>query len=289
MIEHYTYASPKKGPHVLFFGAVHGNEVCGPKGIRKYMALLKAGRIALSRGSITFVPVCNPRAYEAGIRQTEENLNRVFIPTKKPRSYEARLANELCPLIDQSDILVDLHSISSEGKPFVFLDRKTPDTEKLATSLQLPFTITGWTELYESLGSTERTDDTVSYALSKGKTALTVECGTHTSPASVVVAFKTIEKTLGAYGMLHTSRSSKRSSHAIEVCMTRVFFRQEGEKLARKFKHLDRVRAGARLITRADGTALVAEHDGYVVMPTPLASIGEDWLYIGTAKPPHIQ
>ena len=71
------------------------------------------------RGSVTFVPVCNPLAYANGRRMGERNLNRRLRPAPRPQDYEDRIANVLCPLLAEHDVLLDLHSFRSPGQPFV--------------------------------------------------------------------------------------------------------------------------------------------------------------------------
>jgi hypothetical protein len=50
------------------------------------------------------------------------NLNRIFKKHSEPLLYEEKLANILCDYFEGVDVLLDLHSISSEGIPFAFQD-----------------------------------------------------------------------------------------------------------------------------------------------------------------------
>src|SRR5689334_11572446 len=109
-IERFTFNGPENGPKVLVFGAIHGDEHCGPVAIGKIMERIRAGSLVIQRGAVTFVPVCNPRAYKDKERAHKENLNRIFKKTEHPESYEAELANELCTLVDEHDAMLDIHS-----------------------------------------------------------------------------------------------------------------------------------------------------------------------------------
>ena len=59
-----SYHGLKPGPRLLVLGAVHGNEICGTRAITQILAELDSGKLAIERGSVTFVPVTNPLAYQ---------------------------------------------------------------------------------------------------------------------------------------------------------------------------------------------------------------------------------
>jgi predicted deacylase len=100
------------GPRLLVTGAVHGNEVCGTRAIRRLIDEFQNDQRQLLRGSLSLVPICNPLAYQKGQRSGDRNLNRRLRPTQDPREFEDHVANWLCPLMQQHDILLDLHSAS---------------------------------------------------------------------------------------------------------------------------------------------------------------------------------
>ncbi|HEX6362748.1 MAG TPA: succinylglutamate desuccinylase/aspartoacylase family protein, partial [Albitalea sp.] len=109
------------GPRLIVTGAVHGNETCGTLAIRRVLRDLEQGRLALAAGTVTFVPVTNPLAYERGQREGDRNLNRRLVATDTPREYEDHVANWLCPLLAQHDGLLDLHSFHTPGEPFAMV------------------------------------------------------------------------------------------------------------------------------------------------------------------------
>src|SRR5262245_64452979 len=109
------------GPRLIVLGAVHGNETCGTRAIERVLREHDAGAWRLSRGSVTFVPVANPLAYQRGQRMGERNLNRNLRPNGEPLDNEDRIANVLCPLLAEHDVLLDLHSFHSPGEPFAMI------------------------------------------------------------------------------------------------------------------------------------------------------------------------
>ncbi|MBC7728657.1 MAG: succinylglutamate desuccinylase/aspartoacylase family protein [Microbacteriaceae bacterium] len=116
-----AYAGLHPGVRLVVTGAVHGNETCGTRAIRRVMAELDAGALTIVRGAVTFVPVCNPLAFHHHRRAGDRNLNRALAPTSHPREYEDHVANWLCPLLAAHDGLLDLHSFQSAGQPFVMV------------------------------------------------------------------------------------------------------------------------------------------------------------------------
>ena len=272
----------KRGPAILVFGAIHGNETCGTQAIHKIMSHIESGSITLQKGSVTFVPVANPLAYACNKRYVKENLNRIFKPTRNPSSDEAHFANILCPLIDACDVFLDIHSITAEGQPFLYLDFPTPRNRAWSKVMPVRQAIVGWPELYRRMGLSHTARTTPDYAASKGKDALLIECGQHQDKNSPKIAYDAILSTLHHYKLVK-DRPKKRQMTSI--VMSAGFFRQSAtERHARKWQHLDRVKKGQALITRGNGSIIPAPHDGVVIMPKANAATGEDWLYFGKPK-----
>ena len=117
-----TYRALEAGPTLTVLGAVHGNERCGAETIRSLIAQIDQGVVAVTRGTLQLVPVVNPRAYAEGVRFVERNLNRQLYPKAEKRHYEDHIDPILCEVLDRTDVLLDLHSYTSQGGPFIFLD-----------------------------------------------------------------------------------------------------------------------------------------------------------------------
>ncbi len=122
-----NYTGQGSGPRLIVTGAVHGNETCGTKGIQRVMAEIDSGALAIVAGSVTFVPITNPLAYAKGVRSGDRNLNRNLFPNDHPQDFEDRIANWLCPLLGQHDVLLDLHSFNADSQPFVMVGPRNND------------------------------------------------------------------------------------------------------------------------------------------------------------------
>lgn len=282
-LETATFSSTHEGPKLLVLGAVHGNETCGTHAIRETIALLQNGALVLKKGSVTFVPVCNPKAYASGTRFVEKNLNRVICPHERPAVYEERLSAPLMRLIDGCEWLLDVHSFHSEGAAFVFQDTTNPKTEAFARCLGPSYVMTGWAEMYaQPKAACVMEGDTVGYAHAHGKTGAVIECGYHENPASIDIAKKAIRNALSFLGLVVIPDSFLEHQKTIYIRCTQFVVKEKPGKLAKDWKHFEPVRAGDIIGLYDDGTKEVAPHDGVILLPKKDALIGEEWVYYGT-------
>ena len=278
-IEIITFQADKPGTDLLIFGAIHGNEICGPQAIQKIVEAFRSGKLELLQGSVTFVPIANPAAYAQKCRYVDANLNRIFRPTKNPKSREAKLANILCPLVDRCDVLLDIHSTTAKGQPFIYLDFPSRNNRSLAKILGPKLAVVGWPQLYEKLGNDHLAFDTTGYAAGQGKDGILIECGQHDEAAAIKIAYTAILNTLRHYNLIEGTVPPIK---LIEAELYAAFFRQHAtDRLAKKWQHLDQVKKGDVLIFHHNGNITKAEQNSFIIMPKASAPVGDDWLYLG--------
>ena len=284
------------GPALIIMGAVHGNEVCGAHACAALMEDLDAGRLTLTRGRLTVVPVANPLAFARGTREGEGNLNRRFVPQPAPASNEARLAAQLAPLLGRHDALLDLHSFHTPGAPFAMvgpLDNagtrepfaRAAEEMALACALGAPRVVQGWLEVYDQAARArgEQPGDegigTNEYMRRCGGYAVTLECGLHTDAAAITVARRAID---GALAHLGVAALPAPAPFAGQVArLRRVVLREAaGDALARDWHSFAPVRTGELIARRASGAELRAPFDGCVLFPHPEAAVGEEFFYL---------
>jgi uncharacterized protein len=298
------------GLRLIVLGAVHGNEVCGTRAIERVLQELDSGAVRLARGSVTLVPTANPLAYQRGLRMGERNLNRNLRPRSDPVDNEDRIANVLCPLLAEHDVLLDLHSFHSPGEPFVMIGpgdntgtlepfAHARAEEALALRLGPRRIVEGWLETYATgvknrlqrtrANPGERaqmlsTDPsygvgTTEYMRSRGGYAITLECGQHADPQSPEVAYRAIRHTLAHLALVDEPAPPARSDYEL-LCLTEVTDRHHADdRFAREWSSYQVMTAGEVIGQRADGTALRAPDDGFIVFPNPNALPGNEWFY----------
>lgn len=289
-IEKHTFSadqqavSKKDGISILFFGAIHGDEPCGPTALKKLAGKFSTGELQVLNGSVTIIPVCNPKAFAGGVRYCEENLNRVFTHHPDPKTYEAKLANELALAVDQCDVLIDLHSTSSSSAPFVFLDYESDANRQLAMATGLSNVLAGWIELYEKIGKTDPKKpsyDTGHYAHEKGKVSVTVECGQHQSVSAERVAYRSAVNVLRYFGVIKGKTARVKTTEQKVFRLDRAYFADSaGDVLVKKWKNFEPVSRGQAIGQREGGVIVSALYDGYVVMPKQNSRAGDEWFYL---------
>jgi predicted deacylase len=309
-----TFTGAKPGPRFIVTGAVHGNETCGTQGIRRVLADLEACRFAIIAGTVTFVPVTNPLAYAKGDRSGERNLNRNLAPTAKPVDFEDRVANWLCPLLAQHEILLDLHSTRASNPAFAMLGPRDNDgtlqpfrhaarERALALRLGVHRFVDGWLDTYAKgverrmarVGTAAtraqvlNTDPkygvgTTEYMRSVGGCAITLECGQHEDPDSPEVAYAAIRRALAHLG-ISDEPAPPAVTDAEYLSLVDVIDRLDAnDAFAREWSSFNALAKGDLIATRADGTELRAPEDGFIVFPDHKALPGNEWFYLARPR-----
>lgn len=275
----WRFAGTAAGPRLLVLGAIHGNEKCGTEAIARLIVELETGIVSLTAGSLMCAPVCNAKAYAAHARFIDENLNRVIRRHEEPSSIEQDCANAVTALIDDCDVLLDLHSYSAGVKPFLFLDREDDAHRAYATALDIPYWVTGWNEAYAAAGDLND-GDTVSYAHARDKIAILVECGIHTDPAGGTVGYRSLRAALAHFGMMAPLNQTQTHTPRISR-LTQIVAKNRDGDFIRDWQHLDDVTKGDVIASYADGETVLAPHDGVVILPDRKAKPGNEWIYFG--------
>lgn len=286
MIKINEYNSIHEGPTLIVLGAIHGNEICGPKAIEKVVKKFDSQKLILSRGRVIFIPISNPIAYSKNKRYIAEDLNRVFAKTRKPKTYEQKLANILCNLIDRSDVLLDLHSTGAKGPPTVFLDFPTKANINFAKATGIDLAIVGWPKLYKNDKGLISHDTTI-YAHGKNKDCILLECGQHKNPDAPNVAEQAIICTLKHYKMIMALRDSisikPRKLKIIK--MSELFVKEnKNDSFSRLWKHLEIIKKGDVIGRRNSGKLIVSTGEQVMILPKYNPPVGKEWFYLGFYK-----
>jgi len=306
----HQYSGQLPGPRLIITGAVHGNETCGTQAIRRVLQQLDTGSLLIRRGSLTLVPVTNPLAYARGQRAGERNLNRNLFPQAAPQDFEDRIANWLCPLLAQHEVLLDLHSFNAHSEPFVMVGPRNNDgplepfrhqiaERALARRLGVRRFVDGWLRTYGA-GVQRRLREqsalqmelrygvgTTEYMRSTGGYALTLECGQHDDPQAPEVAYRAILNTLAFLGLIDAPAPEPIALTDMEaLSMAEVVDRQHADDhFTRPWASFDAVRAGEQIGVRADGSAELAAFDGRILFPDAAAGVNCEWYYLCRSNP----
>ena len=138
----WSFAADRAGPHVALSALVHGNELAGAAVLARWLE----GGLRPLRGRLTLM-LCNLDAFARFdpadptlSRYVDEDLNRVWDAAvlNGPRtSRELRRARALRPVLDEVDVLLDLHSMLWPSDPLL-LSGPPRKARPLALSLGIP-------------------------------------------------------------------------------------------------------------------------------------------------------
>ncbi len=302
----HRFVGLEPGPRLVVLGAVHGNETAGTHGIARVIDEIESGGIDIVRGSVTFLPVTNPLAFNHARRSGDRNLNRRLLPTAEPRDYEDRIAGVLCPLLAEHDVLLDLHSFRSPGQPFALRGpadndgtlepfARADEEARLAAHLGVTRVVDGWMDAYAT-GVARRREraltpgavhehpaygiGTTEYMRSVGGYAVTRECGQHEDSAGPGVAAHAIRQTLALLGLAELPLAPPAGPIECLTLAEVVDRHHEADRFVKTWTSFDPLAEGEPIAVRADGTEVRAPRAGYIVFPDHAAQPGHEWFYL---------
>lgn len=282
-LETHGFSGTEDGEHLLIIGAVHGHERCGEKAIRRIISELHSQQRIIPRGRVTFIPVCNPKAYEQGKRFIDRNLNRAMRPREDTEGiYEYDVMNALCPFLDKADVLLDLHSFSGPGEAFIFVGPERAEEIEYARCLGARFLLNGFADLYsEDTVDADEGVGTTEYFRKSSGIAVTMECGQNDKETTDETAYQAIVNALDY--LAYPEKRSKAPERPLIKVVERII-NTTGGKLAKDWQNFDVVKKGDVIAISPEGEEIVCPDDGYLVMPDPNPAIGIEWGYLGKQK-----
>jgi predicted deacylase len=312
----HTYSGLLAGAKLIVLGAVHGNEVCGTLGIEAVMAMLDSGALTLERGQVTFVPITNPLAYRLKQRSGDRNLNRNLAPTDRPVEFEDHIANWLCPLLAQHDVLLDLHSFQSGDRPFAMLGPLNNEAglenfkhqaleQNIALSVGVTRFVDGWLATYDKgvkrrvaelatvrASSSDRanhlnTDSkygvgTTEYMRSSGGCAVTLECGQHASSTAPQAAKQAILNVMAELELANLPKAAKPQRPEVLSLYEVIDKVDDADAFSRAWMSFDPIQKGDLIGSRVNGEIISAAQDGFIVFPNAKAQAGHEWFYLAS-------
>lgn len=189
----FDTTSHAKGPTLIVIGALHGNETAGVTAVRRVLARLHDEKPKAFKGRLTaYIGNKAAHTHDPPVRYFESDLNRMFTregvaelrsrPEVELAAEQLELRALLTAVESELDrgpaLLLDLHTYSSTGPPFVVFEDSLP-ARALARAIPLPLVL----GMEEELRGLLFDHITQSYKIP----ALIIEGGTHEDPAAVDV------------------------------------------------------------------------------------------------------
>lgn len=285
----WRFASGVPGPRVTLQALTHGNEVCGAIALDW---LLREG-FRPCRGTLTLV-FANVAAYDSfdhqdpfAARCLDEDFNRLWdadVLDSERRTCELERARELRPCYDETDFLLDLHSMTDHC-PALALSGRQRKGLVLARGIGVP----EYVVIDEGHRAGRRLRDYAHFdEPDDPRSALLVECGQHWEACAAAIARQACLRFIRYFGMAetaflqsHLETGTPPQQHAIEITDV-VTIESADFSFALPLRGLTTVPAANTLIARDGMRAIVSPYANCVlVMPSRKARVGETAVRIG--------
>ena len=283
-----------KGPIVVFFGGIHGNETAGVFALQEVFKTLKENKSKI-KGTIYGI-AGNLKALELNQRYIQEDLNRIWTRANLERIELKKALNE--EEKEQQDLLKILKSILKKhsGNPFYFIDLHT------TSSKTLPFITINDALINRKfskffpvpivLGIEEFLDGPLlSYINQLGYVSLGFESGQHDDKNAITNCVSFIYLTLVFtkalrkdsvigfpihYNILKTQANKTR--HIFEVIYRHKIEKEDSFKMLNGFKSFQKISKGKELAI-SNSKTIKAKLKGEIFMPL-YQNKGEDGFFI---------
>ena len=196
-----TLDSGRAGPHVAITALMHGNELAGAIVLDQFLReghMPAHGRLTLGFANLAAFARFDP-AQPTASRFVDEDLNRLWDPATLDgprRSSELDRARAMRPLIDDVDVLLDLHSMLWPSEPLI-LSGPTAKGRELGCAVGVP-------SLVVTDGGHVSGPRLIDYARFTGPgtpAAILVEAGQHWEQRAVTCARRCLDGLLHCTGM----------------------------------------------------------------------------------------
>jgi succinylglutamate desuccinylase len=267
----WSFEGPLPGPHVALVSLIHGNEIAGALLLARW---LREGLRPL-RGKLTFI-FGNLAAFARFdptdptiSRFVDEDLNRIWddrVLAGTRRSTELDRARALRPLMDEVDVLLDLHSMLWPSDPLIIAGG-TAEARALGQRLGTPPVVVA--DHGHQTG--RRLIDSPAFA---ARPALLVEGGPHWEETTLETLERCATALLQEYGLVPPARAPVPSGRLAEVTRTVIAG-------THAFTFVEQFRGGTVIPRRNTLLALDGDQeirtphdDCLLIMPSPRALRG---------------
>ena len=297
------YDEGRKGPLVICFGAMHGNEKAGLKAIDLMLKMLEVepitnedfvfngrfigvvGHLEASKLNKRFIKKDLNRLWEPERIQWLARQNRENLEAEDLEMYdlEVLITNEIQEYKPVRTVILDLHTTSASGGIYTIVPEH-PLAIKFALGIKAPVV----------LGFLEGLKGTTLHYFTSGNfpgeiTSICFEAGQHEDPKSVNRAIAAITNCLRFAGCVDEKHIENRHIQILENYsetlprLTRLLYRygilpDEEFKMKPGFINFQRIKKGEYLADNQDGP-IKSPYAGYILMPL-YQDQGEDGFFI---------
>ena len=272
----WKFEGAEPGPTVLVTSLIHGNEICGALACEKFIThpqLVKRGTLIIA--------FCNLKAYEQiedankeHCRWFTEDMNRVWgkidVPFNSDASYEVKRAQELEAWIDQADVLLDLHSMHTDGPALGLVGCAGRNVEFAKRIAHPQYLISDKGHV-----AGKRLIDLDRFTSAFGSAmAMLVECGPHFERKTIATASVVLDATLGVYLGFPSISGAALAAHKPEQILIEVTDAVTISSASFAFEqdmtNMTQIPERGSCVAKDGDLSIVTPHaDAWLVMPAP--------------------
>ena len=189
----------------------------------------------------------NQKAYELKKRYVDSDLNRAF-PGDNKGDYEHRLAKKITKIIEKADLVIDIHSTTSELKDAICVTKLDNDTKKIIDIISPKYVL-----LVETI------KDCI--LISKAKVGIVFEYGKDDDSEVLQNIVRDIKKILIHYKLIKEEKIVHKENTKI-FNMIQEVPKPHGFKLLPEIENYKLVKKG-QIFAQKDNEVLKAEFDFY--------------------------
>jgi predicted deacylase len=273
------------GPHTVLVSLMHGNEIAGAivldDMLRNHFAPAR-GKLTLGFANLAAFARFDPENPVAS-RFVEEDLNRVWDDAQLfgiRRSLELDRAREIRPLIDDADIVLDLHSMLWPSEPLT-LCGPAPNGRNLALQLACPSMVIA----DQGHAGGKRLIDYGRFTETASPAAcILVEAGQHWEPPAVQQMRASIAALLHHTGQAPTTQPAPKPARFAEVTQL-VTAKTNRFVFTENFRGGDIIPHAGTLIAHDGDEEIRTPHDNcLLVMPSLKPSRGHTAIRLAVLK-----
>lgn len=287
------FPGSERGPSVLIFSGIHGNEKAGVYASRRIIDRIESQGISF-KGNIYFI-LGNIGALNKGLRYQDQDLNRIWNRDhiEAIQRGDIEVTDESVEQIEIYDLIkqilrkdqgpfyfLDLHTTSSNSEPFITISDSL-NNRKFSSHFPIPVV----------LGIEEYLDGPLLTFINEyGHVALGFEGGAHGDPGSVDNSEAFIWKALvysGAMAKDAIQDFDRFEQRLSALCCKYQFFEityrylvADDERFTMKsgFENFEAIDKG-QLLAESNGRKILAQQDGRIFMPL-YQELGDDGYFI---------
>lgn len=197
------------------------------------------------------VNVANEKAFKLNKRFIDQDLNRSF-PGKKKGNYEERRAHQLLPIIQEADIVIDIHSTTSELKDAIIVTKLNKKTREYVNIISPKYVL---------VMNATKNNTLISHA----KIGIAFEYGKDKDQKVIRKVTDGIESLLSYVGMIPSLKNRIKIGRPIFLDVYASISKPKGARLGSNIKNYVLVKKGSVYGT-AQEKQLRAEQDFYPVL-----------------------